>query len=609
MQAVFQKYIERTLGDDLFCVVSNSKCNETPFQAILLVAFDALPELTPSGTDGTLWNDVDFEAAESTVLNSLKALYTEVDGGCNSDFRFFLQIESAIVDFNPGDYFEPRRDDQVTLAQENNNTNSSTEAESPSSSPSMAPTFQAGEVSMLVIVNGTCNDCSTTIIFNEWQRVQPSIAAPLRYLQNSSATIAINPSQCYCPVNAETSTAEITAKDLLNEVDRTLEASFPSFPFEVRFVLQLSYSECVATVSGNDLDVAFCGESIPPVETGMPTLSNSPSSTPTVEVCDIEVGFSTKILVTILPGDEILTKDQIHEIGDAILATFNFVSNLIYGTCDPDYRQIQSHFIYDNYMETDRESSATTQSIIFGFEALCQSCSPNSTLFNPYGLSENILLSNLTTTVNATDIIFFQEIDTFECSNENETEFVDNVLVDFVSNTSIFTDEDIIKIEEAFEIVYNFVALYYCDPYRRYVLKARLQTVFEPRVDGSIPVEIQVTAVCYACNSTVIRLFELPTSIVKNGSDELDDKPGTLERRRYLSLDRESPRRLQKLETCTCPASPIGTAPTEAEFLSSFGATVGILEFSSPLSVASCSYGTGMLKSCCCCCVLLITKI
>jgi hypothetical protein len=133
---------------------------------------------------------------------------------------------------------------------------------------------------------------------------------------------------------------------------------------------------------------------------------------------------------------------------------------------------------------------------------------------------------------------------------------------------------------------------------------ATVQSVFEMRDDGTIPIEILVTAVCYGdCNISSIGIYEIPTSFLGDESEGTSDEEsaissaGTQRRRRlernsfYFNI---SPRILQLQDgtTCTCPANPLGIAPTESAFTSSFGATIGLLNLTSFQGTGSCSYGT-----------------
>jgi hypothetical protein len=585
---VYQAFIQEKLSE-FFCIVSTGTCDfGSTFQSIVLVAFDM------ALLDAVLPDDFLF-ALETTVLSSLEFLYREDDGGCNQDFREFqVSIGILNVNFNPNDYYSTTSHDDdgfdnVTL--------------SPPSFPTISPSLPSGDVNAIVILKGVCNDCSDTVVFNEWERVVSS-GVSSRMLQEEES-FNFEPSKCFCPVNTNSTTDNISTGDLVNELQNRLPA-VDGLSLDVQFILQLSVSECLQTLSGTIDDALlqeYCGEEPTPYPTVAPTISAVPSAAPTKEYCDVklEVKFVTQILMTVY--GESLSDDDILTLGSDFVVAYNDFNSQIYSTCDESYRQISSYFVDRTFErrrlrnEVQRQAQGfSSQTILLGIEGRCESCSENSTLFNDQELTEGAFLETLTANGTADfllsieQILSFQEVDVRECSTETLVEFADFVLVEFSTNVTSFSDQEIAIIEEAFVSGYNDLTRWFCDPHRRSLSEAAVTRIFES-TDGATPVEFRVVGTCLDCDESV-GIYDIPTSIL---DEVVKSVNSTMSERAKPSSGngQDNGRTLQDLEFCICPANPRGRrAPFESEFISAFAVSVEELDLNAFDSVVSCTFGT-----------------
>ena len=624
----YQRYIlDSRAVSDLFCVVSTGSCIvDTPFRVILLVSFDVNTTTVP--TQEIAFNQeviINLDSIEDAVFESVVSLYEadlNNDETCNSDFREFDSVsDSKVVDFDPNEFFRARKlqvtqNDIDGLFGNVSDTTDTTDA--PTASPTVDPTLPLGDISLLVVLEGTCSDCEDDLVTSFWPA--PREGRLLQDGVDSEGTPA-EPSKCFCPVDKNRSLGFISSEDLAITLQENMETAEESDEaLDVSFLVQLSTGQCrqlllASALQETDAD-SFCGEE--PV-TDAPTVSFAPSSAPTREVCEIElaVEFPTNLLVEIsLDDGQALNEIEIAALGEEILTAFNIVSNITFSTCEEEYRQVGFFFV-DETLATRRlgsdhgrrDQEVTTQTVLYGISGLCETCDLNSTIFIPDRLSEDQFL---TTIQNATDdlssvsnsIDFFQEVVLFECTNADELQFTEVVIVDFEVNCTDFTDEQLREIEKSFVDEYNFLNRFYCDPHRRIIQEARVVRIGEQVTPGETPMEIQVVATCVDCNSS-FSIYDIPTSIIT--SQEVTE--GEVEgRTRQLSKYRSSPssrdsfrsksdRSLQQVELCLCPANPVGARGIyEAEFIDAYTSAIIDLDLDCVDSVAECSFGTQFIS-------------
>lgn len=591
---VFRAYTRESISSSLFCLLTPGICEYgTKFRAALLVAFNTGG--TETFTNGFL---SDLERA---VLDSTVSLYNEKSGGCNEEFRDFRNVKGFInVDFNPNLIFDRRRGLQIDEAPP-------TRANAPSAFPTNVPTFEIGDLSTIVVLEGVCNGCSDNLVNSVWPGSEGSQLN--RRVQQDDYGGFIEPSKCFCSANLSSTTDEIPSNDIAIRIQEQLEA-IASPVADVSIVVQLSSDECkqvlAGILSGETLD-SVCGEQLF-VQSEEPTVSVAPSSAPTEEVCDVELNmnFTTHLLVQV-GVQESLNDDQIQQLGEGIMRAFNVLSNLTYNTCDEEYREAKS-YVVDNSIDNRwldavdsggrRTQTLVTQTILLEVEGSCGACKSNSSLFNPNGLTEARFVSKLessTDTIPSTRsmeyISFLQEVELFECSSPNTREIEQVVIINFIGDCSAPSPDQLIAVAEAFMLEYNEVTRSYCDPHRRNVMAATVVTVGMPS-DGVTPLEIQVIASCVDCKED-FGIFDIPTSAIL--SDEEGDAIETMkERRRALGINMKNPSRmLQESEICICPANPVGSrAPFEAEFIDFFTVAIEELNLDCFRSCEECNFRT-----------------
>jgi hypothetical protein len=549
-----EAYQELISSLNLTCVESIADCQfGSVFKTALFLSFD-------NTTDNTTSLEQFEDEIEASVLVALNSLYESTDEEvCNPEFRIFETVEIRFgVSINI-DGLEDRRleGDPFIRALQLGNANNTTDTTdlAPSMAPTSAPTigFASSSINALLSISGICNGCENDVflsnqVLNNRRKLPPPVPEDQRvprFLQEKEGEEAM--SNCYCPLNTTIEDDPPTSGDfellLQNELDNK------GVPLVLQEAVEVNVEDCIPTLL---------------------------------------VELASYVVVTIdLGGGPSLSDNQIGELGQGFMESYNSVNGVICGSLSREVSTVSSREV--STVLFDSEYSVSAESIVYAVTGSCRECTVDAKFFDTgVALKDDVfeVYKSYIETKGPTGVVLVdvQEVNVFDCEAE-ATVFTKLVTIELEVVCDLapeLSDEQKLAIAGAFVSTYNSLGDDFCDPVFRTLTGAQVERVGDIRDGNNLPIELLVFGECRGCDTVNVDIYELPSTISSIAGRRLSSDP---------DISVISGRALQA-ETCFCDAQAPQRGPLESEFIVAFQPVVGNLTLDCISTCSDCLFGS-----------------